>query len=384
MAKDYYKVLGVDKNASQEEIKKAFRKMARKYHPDIAGKEGEEKFKEANEAFQVLSNPQKKAQYDQYGNESFKSGDFTGGFGNVNFEDLFRDSGFGDIFNIFSGGRRTRRNGPKPGSDLRYDLDISFEQAFSGLTTKIEIPVYVACKACKGTGSKDGILKTCPVCGGTGEVKKVQRTPFGQTVFITTCDKCKGLGKIISEKCEKCNGTGRVKENKKIEIEIPEGVDEDSYLRVAGQGEAGFNGGPTGDLYVVIHIKPHKIFERRGSDLFCRMTINLSKAIFGGEIEVPTISGTAKLKLPKGTQSHTIFRLKGQGMPDIHFHKRGDEFVKIIVEIPKNLSGEHEPALKKIFGKDIKTTKGFFSKGEKDFKPEGEKGFFDRVKDFVS
>ncbi len=368
MAKDYYEILGVDKNASQDEIKKAFRKLARKYHPDIAGKEGEEKFKEANEAFQVLGDKQKRAQYDQPGSRGFGSGDFGGGFTNVNFEDLFRDSGFGDIFNIFSGGGRTRRRGPKPGSDLRYDLDITLEQAFSGLTTKIEIPVHVACKACKGTGSKDGILKTCDACGGTGEVRKVQRTPFGQTVFITSCDKCKGLGKMISEKCEKCYGTGRVKENKKIEIKIPEGVDEDSYLRVSGQGEAGYNGGPTGDLYVVLHIKSHKVFERKGSDLFCKITINLSRAIFGGEIEVPTIDGTAKLKLPKGTQSHTIFRLRGQGMSGIHSSRRGDELVKIIVDIPKNLLGKHEEALKEIFGDDVKTTKGFF----------------DKMKDFVS
>ena len=362
MAKDYYKILGVDKNASQDEIKKAFRKMARKYHPDIAGKAGEEKFKEINEAFQVLGDKQKRAQYDQTGGEGFRFDNSSGGFGDVNFEDLFRASGFGDIFDMFSGGGRTRKKGPKQGSDVRYDLDITLEQAFSGLTTKIEIPIHVACKACKGTGSKDGILKTCDACGGTGEVRKVRRTPFGQTVFITTCDKCKGLGKIISEKCPKCNGTGRIKENKKIEIKIPRGVDEDSYLRVAGQGEAGYNGGPLGDLYVVIHIKPHKIFERKGADLYCKITINLSKAIFGGDIEVPTIDGTAKLKLPKGTQSHTVFRLRGQGMPDIHSHKRGDELVKIIVEIPKNLPAKQEAVLKEIFGDNLKTTKGFFDK----------------------
>jgi len=353
--KDYYKILGVDRNASQEEIKSAFRRLARKYHPDVAGKGSEEKFKEINEAFQVLSDPQKRAQYDQYGSSSFRPEDFN--FEGFNFEDIFKD--FGDIFNVFS----ERKNKPKAGSDLRYDLEISLEQAFSGLTTNIEISVYAICKACKGTGAKDGKLKTCPVCNGSGQIKKLRRTPFGQTVFITTCNKCGGSGKIISEKCKVCNGTGRVKEKRKVEVKIPRGVDENSYLRIAGQGEAGQNGGPPGDLYIVIHIKPHKIFERRGNDLFCKANIDLGKAIFGGEIEVPTINGKAKIKLPRGTQSHTVFRLKGQGMPDLHTGRRGDEFVKIIVEIPKKLSKKQEILLKEIFGNEkIKTSKGFFDK----------------------
>ncbi len=361
MAKDHYKVLGVDKNASQKEIKSVFRKLARKYHPDVAGKESEEKFKEINEAFQVLGNPQKKAQYDQFGSESFRPEGFADS-GAFNFEDLFKEFGFGDIFNIFSEGRRGRR-GPRPGSDLKYDIEISLEQAFSGLKTKIEMEVNSSCRACKGTGAKNGKMNTCPSCNGSGQIKKIQRTPFGQTIFITTCSKCGGFGRIASEKCEVCRGTGRVKEKKNIEIKIPKGVDEDFYLRIPGQGEAGQKGGRPGDLYVVIHIKPHEIFERQGNDLFCKTNIPLSKAIFGGEIEVRTIDGKAKIKLPKGTQSHTIFRLRGKGMPDLRTGRRRDQMVRVIVKIPEKLTKEQEEQLREILGEtEIETTKGFFDK----------------------
>ncbi len=343
MAKDYYKILGVDRNASQEEIKRAFRKLTRKYHPDVAGKDSEEKFKEINEAFQVLSDPQKKAQYDQSGFTDFGSEDFAGPEG-FNFDDIFSD-----IFNIFSDRRRAERG--RAGADLRYDLDISLEQAFSGLTTKIEIPVPTVCKKCKGTGAKEGKLKTCPYCNGLGQIRKTQRTPFGQSVFITICNKCGGSGNIIEEKCEDCNGTGRVKEEKKIEVKIPKGVDENSYLRIPGQGEPGYNGGSPGDLYIIIHIKPHDIFEREGNDLLCKTTVDLFKAIFGGEIEVRTIDGKTNIKLPKGTQSHTTFRLRGQGIPDLYTGERGDELIKVTVEIPKRLSRKQETLLREAFGK---------------------------------
>jgi len=359
MEKDYYKILGVDRNASQEEIKRAFRKLARKYHPDIAGKESEEKFKEINEAFQVLGDPQKRAQYDKFGAESFRPEDFTD-FRSFNFDDLFRDFGFGDIFDVFS---NRGKSGPRPGSDLRYDIEISLEQAFSGLTTKIEIEVNSICKECKGTGAKNGKMKTCPNCNGTGQIKRIQRSPFGQSIFITTCEKCKGSGRIISEKCEVCNGTGRVKKKKNIEVKIPKGIEDGAYLRIAGQGEPGYNGGAPGDLYVVVHIRPHEIFERRGNNLFCNVKIPLLKAILGGEIKVKTIDGYAKIKLPKGTQSHTVFRLKSQGMPDLHTGRRGDQLVKVIVEIPKKLNKEQEELLKKMFEKeDTTTTKGFFNR----------------------
>ncbi len=360
--KDYYEILGVSKNASQEEIKKAFRNLARKYHPDVAGKTSEEKFKEINEAFQILGDSQKRAQYDNFGSKNFRPEDFND-FRNFNFEDLFKDFGFGDIFNIFSEQGRRRRNGPRPGSDLRYDLELSFEQAFFGLATKIELNVNSTCKSCKGTGANHGKSKTCPNCEGSGQVKKIQRTPFGQTVYITTCDKCEGLGKIIIEKCKECGGAGRKKEKKKIEIKIPRGVDEGSYLRIVGQGESGKNGGSSGDLYVAIHIKKHVIFDRQENDLFCKTKIDLGTAIFGGEIEVLTIESKAKIKIPSGTQSHTIFKLKGQGMPDLRNHKRGDQLIKIIVEIPKKIPWAKKNLLKKsLFKKKSETSKGFFEK----------------------
>lgn len=358
--KDYYKILGVGRNASQEEIKRAFRKLARKYHPDVAGKGSEEKFKEINEAFQVLSDPEKRAQYDQFGHAAFRPEDFSG-FRWRGFNDLFSDFGFGDIFDIFSGSRKGAKRGPEQGADLKYDMEISLEDAYNGLTTKIEVPTFVTCKTCGGTGAKPGFLKKCPVCGGTGEIRRVQRSGFSQIINITTCKKCGGSGKIIEKPCDVCGGTGRIRKTKKIEIKIPRGVDDGFYLRVAGQGEAGYNGGPPGDLYVVIHIKPHKIFDRHENDLFCKTTISLGQAIFGGEIEVPTITGKAKIKIPPGTQSHTVFRLKGQGMPDIHSHKRGSQLVKVVVEIPKNLSKKEKRLLKEFVSeKKSKTEKGFF------------------------
>jgi len=362
--KDYYKILGVDKNASQEEIKKAFRQLARKYHPDVAGKESEEKFKEINEAFQILSDPQKRAQYDQFGSAAFRPEDFAD-FRWPSFDELFRDLGFGDIFDVFSGFREKTKTGPEKGADLRYDLEITLEDAFHGITEKIDVPSFVICKACNGTGAKHGSLKKCTNCDGTGEVRRVQRSAFAQIVNITTCNKCNGSGKIIEKPCDDCKGVGRIKKIKKIEVKIPRGVDNGFYLRIAGQGEAGYNGGPPGDLYVVVHVKEHPIFDRHKNDLFCQTTISLGQAIFGSEIEVPTINSKAKLKIPPGTQSHTIFRLEGQGMPNLHTSKRGDQLVKLVVKIPENLSEEQKTILKKFMDvseEKVKTTKGFFDK----------------------
>jgi len=362
--KDYYTILGVDKNASQEEIKKAFRQLARKYHPDVAGKESEEKFKEINEAFQILSDPQKRAQYDQFGSAAFRPEDFAG-FRWPSFDELFRDFGFGDIFDVFSSFRERTKTVPEEGADLKYDLEIALEDAFHGKIEKIDVPSFVVCEICNGTGAKHGHLKDCPNCDGTGEIKKIQRSAFAQIINITTCNKCNGSGRIIEKPCDNCKGVGRVRKTKKIEVKIPKGVDNGSYLRIAGQGEAEHNGGHPGDLYVVIHIKEHPIFDRYENDLFCQTIISLGQAIFGGEIEVPTINGKAKLKIPAGTQSHTVFRLKGQGMPNLHTSKRGDQLVKIIVKIPDNLNEKQKKILKEVIGlnkEKIKTTKGFFEK----------------------
>ncbi|MEM7826858.1 MAG: molecular chaperone DnaJ [Candidatus Aenigmatarchaeota archaeon] len=360
-SKDYYKILGVDKNASQEEIKRAFRQLARKYHPDVAGKKYEEKFKEINEAFQILSDPQKRAQYDQFGSAAFRPEDFE--FRWPSFDELFRDFGFGDIFDVFSDFREKTRTRAEQGADLRYDLEITLEDAFHGKVEKIDIPTFIPCKTCGGTGARH--LKKCPNCNGTGEVRKIQRAAFAQIVNITTCNKCKGSGQIIEKLCDDCKGTGRIKKIKKIEIKIPRGVDNGSYLRVPGQGEAGYSGGPPGDLYVVIHVKEHPIFDRHDNNLFCQTTISLGQAIFGSEIEIPTIDGRAKLKIPPGTQSHTIFRLKGQGMPDPHTSKRGDQLVKVVVKIPEKLSEKQRKILMdfvSISEEEAKTAKGFFEK----------------------
>ncbi|ATZ60916.2 MAG: molecular chaperone DnaJ [Methanosarcinales archaeon Met12] len=367
---DYYEVLGISKNASQEEIKRAFKQLARKHHPDIAGKDNEEKFKKINEAFQVLSDPQKRAQYDRFGHTAFRPEDFAD-FRGFNFADLFRDSGLGDIFDAFSGfSRRSGRSRARRGADLRYDMEITLEDAFSGTTKKIDVPVFVACETCGGTGAKPGFLKECPECNGTGEIKRVQRSVFGQMVNIATCGNCGGYGKVIEKACDSCRGNGRVKKIKKVEIKIPKGVDNNQYLRIAGQGESGYNGGAPGDLYVTIHIKPHKIFERRGSDLLSESTINLAQAIFGDEIEVTTMSTKAKIKVPAGTQSHTVFRLGGQGMPDLHIHRRGDQLVKVVVKIPEKLSKRQKELLKE-----------FVKEGGEEVKRD--KGLIDMVKDFI-
>ena len=353
--RDYYEVLGVSKSATQDDIKKAFRNLARKYHPDVnsGNKDAEEKFKEANEAFQALNDPQKKAQYDQYGHSSFRPEDFSRSF---NFEDLFRNFGFDDLF---SGSRNSQRGG----SDLRYDIEISLEEAFQGLTTKIEIPHLAKCEICKGTGAKEGFLKACDKCNGSGKIKKLQRTFLGQMVSVSDCGKCRGSGKFATKPCDSCSGKGRVKKTKKIEIKIPKGVDNEQYLRVVGEGDEGENGGRKGNLYVVINVKDHQIFDRKESDLFCKLIIDLGTAVFGGEVEVPVISGKAKLKIPAGTQSHILFRLKGQGVPHLNSGKRGDLLVKAVVEIPEKLSKNQEELLKQFISeRKIEATKGFFEK----------------------
>ncbi|MCD6229927.1 MAG: molecular chaperone DnaJ [Candidatus Diapherotrites archaeon] len=374
MPEDYYKILGVEKGATPEEIKKKYRTLARKYHPDVNpnDKTAEAKFKEINEAFEVLGNPQKRANYDQFGQAGpgMGRGGF-GGFGGFNqadfsqFDDLF--SGFGDIFNVFSGGRR--RHGPQSGADLRYDLTIELEESFSGIKSKIELPRTETCGRCNGNGAEPGTsLKTCPDCNGTGEVKQTRRTPLGQFVHITMCHKCNGSGKIIENPCSECHGEGTVRKTRTIEINIPKGVDNDSHLKISGEGEAGTRGGPSGDLYIVIHVKPHKTFERYGKNLYCKRTISLSQAVLGSEIEVDTIEGKAKLKIPSGTQSHTVFKMRGQGMPDLHNGKRGDQLVKIEVLIPTKLNKKQKEMFEE------------FSKDKTDPVQDTKKGFFEKLK----
>ncbi|MFH1126840.1 MAG: molecular chaperone DnaJ [archaeon] len=383
--KDYYDLLGVSKNASPDEIKRAYRKLARKYHPDVNpdNKEAENKFKEINEAFEVLSNPQKRTQYDQFGHAAFQQGGpgggggfsgFGGGFGGgggfSSFEDIF-SGGFDDIFNVFSGmrGQDTRQRA-RPGADLRYDIKITIEEAYAGVSKKIDVPRFERCEICKGTGAKSGTSKkTCSKCNGSGQVRQVRRSFLGQMVTIGTCDRCNGQGTVIETPCPECSGSGRVKRTRTIEVNIPEGVDEGSHLRIAGEGEAGFNGAQSGDLYIVIHVEPHKIFDRYENDLYCKTTIGIAQATLGDEIEIPTIKGKAKLKIPPGTQSHTIFRLRGQGMPDVHGRGIGDQQVKVVIDIPKKLTKKQ----KELIEEYAKETKQSATVG---------KGFFDKMKEY--
>jgi len=370
-SKDYYERLGVSKDASADDLKKAFRQLARKYHPDVntGNKEAEEKFKEINEAYGILGDSQKRAQYDQYGSAAFKPEDFAGARDfKFSFDDLFSDFGFGDIFNTFHGGRSRSR--PRQGADIRYDLEITLENAFYGLETKIEVPLYTTCPRCGGTGAERGALKTCPQCNGAGEVRRMQSRGFMQFVSIAPCGKCNGTGKIIEKRCAECRGDGRIYETRKIQLKVPPGVDDGSYLRVPGQGQAGANGGPSGDLYVLIHIKPHPTFERQQNNLFCKTAISLASAVIGGEVEVKTISGNARIKIPPGTQSHTIFRLKGQGMPGVHSGRRGDQFVKVVVAIPEKITKRQRELLEE------------FSMGET-VKVETTRGFFERLREFL-
>ena len=347
--KDYYKILGVEKNASQEEIKKAFRQLARKYHPDVnqGNKNAEEKFKEINEAFQVLGNEKKKVQYDNLGSSAFSSQEMNGfGSQRPDFEDLFSDFGFGDIFNIFNRGRDDEGEGYLEGADLRYNIEITLEEAFYGVKKTFEIPVHETCSKCKGLGAEERDLKECDRCNGQGKIKILRRQGFTQFVSVSHCDKCNGYGKIATKYCDSCKGKGKIEKNQKIELKIPRGVNSGQYLRIEGKGEPGRNA-PSGDLYVIIHIKKHNEFKREEENLFLDKRIGLITAIFGGSIEIQGIDKKIKLKIPAGTESHIPFRLAKQGMTFIDSKKRGDLFVRIIVDIPK-LDKDKEKIFKKL------------------------------------
>ena len=348
--RDYYEVLGVDKNATPDEIKKAYRKLARQYHPDVnKDSDAAEKFKEVKEAYEVLSDEGKRAQYDRYGhadpNQGFGGfGGFSGGGGG--FEDF---GGFGDIFDMFFGGGGSRRNpnAPQRGADLQYTMTIEFKEAVFGKETDIEIPRTENCDHCHGSGARPGTHpETCSTCRGTGQQEVVQNTAFGRIVNRRVCPTCSGTGKIIREKCSHCAGTGKVKKRRKIHIKIPAGIDDGSQLRVSGEGESGIRGGSPGDLYVVVHVKPHDFFEREGDDIYCEVPITFTQAALGDEIEVPTLTGKVKLKIPAGTQTNTYFRLKGHGVPRLRGIGQGDQHVKVVVVTPTKLSEKQKELLR--------------------------------------
>jgi molecular chaperone DnaJ len=364
--RSYYEVLGVSKTASDEEIKKAYRALAIKYHPDKnkGNKEAEEKFKEATEAYEVLRDASKRKAYDQFGKAGVGAGG-AGGFGQgayTDFSDIFGSEGFGSIFEEFFGGGRSRKSGPKRGSDLRYDINVSLEDVALGGEFKIEIPRLETCSDCKGTGASKGSQpQTCPDCNGSGQIRS---SAGGFFSIQTTCPRCSGKGTIISNPCKTCRGEGVVEKKRTINIKIPPGVESGSRLKISGEGDAGPSGGPHGDLYVVTHIKKHPVFERVGNDLTITKSIPLPMACLGGEIEVPTIEGkTIMLKIPEGTEPNQIFRLKGNGIPYLGGYGKGDQHVIIKVEIPKKMTKKQRELMEE-FAKESGESFGSYIKGK--------------------
>lgn len=369
--RDYYEVLGISKSASKDEIKKAYRKLSKIYHPDINKEpDADEKFKEVKDAYEVLSDDQKRSHYDQFGhtdpNQGFGGGGDFGGFG-----------GFEDIFSTFFGGGGTRRrdpNAPRQGADLQYTMALNFEDVIDGKETEIEIPREETCDTCSGSGAKKGTkAETCSHCHGSGQLNTEQNTPFGKIVNRRVCNYCHGTGKEIKNKCSTCGGTGKVKKRRKIAIKIPAGIDDGQQLRVAGQGEPGTNGGPAGDLYVVFHIRPHEFFERDGDDVYCEMPITFVQATLGDEIEVPTLHGKVLLKVPAGTQTSTKFRLKGKGIPNVRGRGTGDQHIIVKVITPTKLSEKQKQLLQEfaeVSGPIPKEEEGFFDKMKRAFKGE--------------
>lgn len=342
MAKrDYYEVLGVSKSASDNEIKKAYKRLAMKHHPDRneGNAEAEARFKEAREAYDVLKDGDKRAAYDQFGHDGVRGQAGGGGFGAEGFSDIFGDV-FGDIF---GGGRRGGGSQVFRGADLGYELKLDLETAVSGDDVTIEVPTQVTCEVCDGSGAKKGSSPvTCPTCGGVGQVRMQQ----GFFSIQQTCPQCKGAGTIIEDPCDNCNGRGRVRKIKTLSVKVPPGVDEGDRIRLSGEGEAGRNGGPAGDLYVEVRLKPHKLFERHGSDLACEVPVSFATAALGGEVELPTLDGTVSLKVPAGTQSGKVFRLRGKGVVTVRDPRKGDLFATLSVETPVNLTEEQKKTLR--------------------------------------
>jgi molecular chaperone DnaJ len=343
MAKrDYYDVLGVAKDVDEKELKKAYRRVAMKFHPDRNpdDKDAEEKFKEATEAYEVLSDESKRAAYDRYGHAAVEGagGAGAGGFGGGNFSDIFGDV-FGDIF---GGGGGGRRGGPQRGADLRYTLELSLEDAVKGASVKIKVPTLVHCHHCNGSGAKPGTQpKTCTTCGGHGQVRMTQ----GFFQVQQTCPTCRGKGKIITDPCSHCDGQGRLEETKTLSVKVPPGVDTGDRIRLSGEGEAGLDGGPAGDLYVQVSVKEHEFFQRDGANLYCEIPISIFDAILGGELEVPTLDGRVKLKVPPETQTGKLFRLRGKGVTPVRGGSAGDLLCRVVIETPVSLSASQKELL---------------------------------------
>lgn len=378
--RDYYEVLGVQKGASDEELKKAYRALAKKYHPDLNPNDpaSEAKFKEVGEAFEVLSDAQKRARYDQFGHAGVDpsyggggagAGGFGGygGFGGIDLDDIF------GAFSSAFGGASTRTsnpNAPKRGADVHVTLGISFMEAAKGVKREIDLTRMETCEACHGSGAAQGTnVKTCPECSGTGRIKTPQRTPFATIMTTHTCPKCGGKGKIIEQPCQTCSGGGRVRKTSKMEINIPAGIDDGQTLVIRQRGDAGSNGGPAGDVNVTVTVRPDPLFERDGFDVWCEVPLTYVQAALGDEIVVPTIDGKVKYTIQEGTQPGTVFRLRGKGIPRLNHTGKGDQYVRVTVEVPKGLSKKQKDALK-----DFDAALG-------DSNYEGRKSFFEKLKD---
>ena len=374
--RDYYEVLGVDKSVSDDELKKAYRKMAKKYHPDLnpGNKEAEQKFKEVNEAYEVLSDKEKRARYDQFGHAGVDpnfgagagggayGGGFTGDFGDL-----------GDIFSSFfgggfgGGGRRANPNAPRRGNDTAAAVNLSFEEAAKGCRKTVKVTKIENCKECGGTGAGKGSTpKTCPVCHGTGQVSATQRTPFGVMQTQKVCDNCHGSGKIIDKPCHTCAGKGRIRHTVEQTVDIPAGIDDGQIINVRGGGDAGANGGPSGDLRINVNVRPHPIFEREGYDVYCQIPITFTQAALGDEVIVPTLDGKVKLNIHEGTQPGDEFKLREKGIQRLNYSGRGDQYVKVVVEVPKELTKAQKDKLKEFEAltgdKNYKTRKSFTDK----------------------
>jgi molecular chaperone DnaJ len=361
--RDYYEVLGVERNADADALKKAFRKLAMQHHPDRnpGDKDAEDKFKEASEAYEVLSDPDRRARFDRFGHQGVEG--FGGqGFSNANINDIFGEI-FGDIF----GGGRGRRGARNRGADLRYNLELTFEEAAFGTEVSVKIPRPKRCDSCDGTGSKSRQARQCPTCGGAGEVRFTQ----GFFAVARTCNQCGGSGQVVADPCKDCRGAGKTESMSELSVKIPAGVDTGTRVRLAGEGEPGEQGGPSGDLYVVVHVKEHALFHREEYEVFCEVPVSFVQATLGAQLEVPTLDGMVKMKVPEGTQSGKVFRLKGKGIPHLQSNDRGDQHVRVVVETPQNLTHKQRELLTK-----------FAEASGEDVNPQS-KSFFDKVKELI-
>ena len=373
--RDYYEVLGVRKDATADEIKKAYRKVTKENHPDLhpGDKACEERFKEANEAYEVLSDEEKRKKYDQYGHAAFDPNagfgggfdGFGGGFGD--FSDIF--SSFGDIFGFGSSTQTRNPNAPRRGDNIRTQLNISFEEAAFGCEKELNIPRVETCPDCNGNGCAPGTTpEICPDCNGSGQVRTTQRTPFGMAQTMSACSKCRGTGKIIHQPCKSCRGAGYIRRQHKINVKVPAGIDDGQAIPLRGKGNAGANGGPAGDIYISIIVRPHALFEREGTSVYLTQDISYPEAALGAEAEVPTLDGKVKLTIPEGTQPGAVFRLRGKGVPYLRGNGRGDQFVTVDITVPKNLNSHQKEALRayaEAMGEEVTVKAGMFGKKKK-------------------